>query len=66
MADEKQTKCLRCGSTNRVHGTTMGPFPIVFQKDHSLIFGKKSLNAWVCVDCGHVELVLEQSKSDQS
>ncbi len=33
MADENQTKCLRCGSTNRVHGSLLSFGEVVFKKD---------------------------------
>ncbi len=67
MADEKQTKCLRCGSTNRVHGSLSSFSGVVFLKDDGDIFGRNpQLHAWVCLDCGHAELVVAKSKGDKS
>lgn len=59
MSEQKQ--CLKCGSTSVADGCIQSTGKVSFRvKDATFITARTSyvpVNANLCVDCGHVELV---------
>lgn len=65
MSEEK--KCLRCGSTNLEPGSIQSNGRVGFRPKKSKFLTIKSadigVNANICIDCGHMELVGDTKKA---
>ena len=63
---DSEKKCLRCGSTNLKPGAFQSTGKIYFRaKDAKLVTVLTSgvpIDAKVCLDCGHVELIVDAEK----
>ncbi|MBN1392586.1 MAG: hypothetical protein JW947_07265 [Sedimentisphaerales bacterium] len=63
---QQTTKCLRCGSENVTHGELQSTGRIYSRPSRaklSTIFTCGALvNSLLCLDCGHVELLVDTNK----
>lgn len=62
----RKNKCLKCGSTNIKPGALQSTGKIYARPNHAkldTLFTTGALvNANICFDCGHVEMVVEPEK----
>ena len=62
MSEEK--KCLRCGSTNVEPGVFQSTGKIYYRPQKaSVLLSGVVVDANTCLDCGHVELVVDAAKA---
>ena len=65
MSDEQ--KCLRCGGTNLEPGSIQSTGKVCFRPKKCKFLTTKSgdicVNANICIDCGHLELVGDVKKT---